>query len=418
MHIFGKYAAPSGATASAQLALPVRPDLLRAFAYCWIVFAALFYAIDQWKVTRLGLTDGIDRPLGWDFINSWSGAFLAWHGKAQLVYDWNAFHAFQQSLAGGPIDSFHYSYPPSLLALTAPFAFLPYVLALAAWLIASWLCFYAALRLAMPREALLLSLATPALFINAIGGQNGAWSAALLGGGLGLLERRPVVAGMLFGLFVYKPHLALLIPVALIAGRQWRALIAAGFTAVIVIALSVVLFGPDLWADWLRNVAVLRVSFLERGDGVWHRMISVFVFTRHLGFDLTAAYGAQMAAAVTTAALVGYAWLRNVPVPGRNALLVLGTFLVTPYLHDYDLVVGAFVAAWLMVQAEERPELQRQAFLGSALILLMPLLISPLAKLTGFSFGPVFIVPVFLIALRMAFAQRRATMAVPAATAI
>src|SRR5450759_1306515 len=111
---------------------------------------------------------------------------------------------------------------------------------------------------------------------SAIGGQNGAWSAALLGGGLSLLERRPVAAGMLFGLFVYKPHLALLIPVALIAGRQWRALIAAGVTTVIVLALSVVLFGPDVWADWLRNVSVLREAFLERGDGVWHRMLSVF----------------------------------------------------------------------------------------------------------------------------------------------
>jgi arabinofuranan 3-O-arabinosyltransferase len=412
MHIFRKSAAPSGAVSSA---LPMRPDLLRAFAYCWVALAAVFYAIDQWTVTRQGLTDGIDRPLGWDFINSWSGAYLAWHGKARLVYDWNAFHAFQQSLVGGPIDSFHYSYPPTLLALSAPFAFLPYVPALAAWLVASWLCFYAALRLAMPRGALLLSLATPALFINAIGGQNGAWSAALLGGGLSLLERRPVAAGMLFGLFVYKPHLALLIPVALIAGRQWRALIAAGVTAVIVLALSVVLFGPDVWADWLRNVSVLREAFLERGDGVWHRMLSVFVFTRHLGFDLTAAYGAQMAAAVMTAAIVGYVWMHDVPAPGRNALLVLGTCLVTPYLHDYDLVFGAFVAAWLMAQAVDRPELQRQAFLASALILLLPFASSLLAKLTGFSFGPVFIVPAFVIALRMAFAQRHAMTAVPAA---
>ena len=386
----------------------MRPDLLRAFAYCWIALAVVFYAIDQWTVTRQGLTDGIDRPLGWDFINSWSGAYLAWHGNARLVYDWNAFHAFQQSLVGGPIDFFHYSYPPALLVLSAPFAFLPYVPALAAWLIASWLCFYAALRRVMPRGTLLLSLATPALFINAIGGQNGAWSAALLGGGLSLLERRPVVAGMLFGLFVYKPQLGLLIPIALIAGQQWRALVAAGVTAIMIVALSVVLFGPDIWSDYLRNVSVLRQAFLERGDGVWHRMISVFVFTRHLGFDLTAAYGSQMVTAVTSATLVGYAWMRNVPMPGRNALLVLGTLLVTPYLHDYDLVVGAFVVAWLMEQAEERPELLRQAFLGSALIFLMPLLTSPLAHLTGFSFGPVFIVPVFVIALRMAFAQRHA----------
>jgi hypothetical protein len=68
-----------------------------------------------------------------------------------------------------------------------------------------------------------------------------------------------------------------------------------------------------------------------------------------------------------------------------------------------------------MAQAVDRPELQRQAFLASALILLLPFASSLLAKLTGFSFGPVFIVPAFVIALRMAFAQRHAMTAVPAA---
>jgi arabinofuranan 3-O-arabinosyltransferase len=130
-------AAPPAATPR----LLVRPDLLRALAHCWIVLAAIFYAIDQWRVTRVGLTDGIDRPLGWDFIHTWAGAYLAWHGKTEVIYDWNAFHAFQQSVAGAPIDFFHYGYPPVLLVLSAPFGFLPYVTALAAWLIASWACF-------------------------------------------------------------------------------------------------------------------------------------------------------------------------------------------------------------------------------------------------------------------------------------
>ena len=70
-------------------------------------------------------------------------------------------------------------------------------------------------------------LAAPAVFINAVGGQNGTWTAALFGGGLSLLERRPLLAGGLLGLLIYKPQLALLIPVALLAGRHWRAFAAA-----------------------------------------------------------------------------------------------------------------------------------------------------------------------------------------------
>jgi hypothetical protein len=40
---------------------------------------------------------------------------------------------------------------------------------------------------------------------------------------LSLLERRPLLAGGLLGLLIYKLQLGLLIPVALLAGRHWRA---------------------------------------------------------------------------------------------------------------------------------------------------------------------------------------------------
>src|SRR5258707_10279692 len=105
-----------------------------------------------------------------------------------------------------------------------PLGLMAYVPALLAWLAAGWYAFYRALRLAMPGQGtLLLALAAPAVFINAVGGQNGTWTAALFGGGLGLLERRPLLAGGLLGLLIYKPQLGLLIPVALLAGRHWRA---------------------------------------------------------------------------------------------------------------------------------------------------------------------------------------------------
>ena len=65
----------------------------------------------------------------------------------------------------------------------------------------------------------MLALAFPATFINLFHGQNGFLNAALLGAALLALDRRPVVAGILFGLLSYKPHLGLLVPLALLAGR-------------------------------------------------------------------------------------------------------------------------------------------------------------------------------------------------------
>ena len=65
---------------------------------------------------------------------------------------------------------------------------------------------------------MLLALAYPAVLINIGHGQNGFLTAALLGGALVILDRRPIVAGILFGLLVYKPQFGLMIPLALIAG--------------------------------------------------------------------------------------------------------------------------------------------------------------------------------------------------------
>jgi alpha-1,2-mannosyltransferase len=74
---------------------------------------------------------------------------------------------------------------------------------------------------------LFATLAFPAVFINAMHGQNGFLTAALRGGGLLLLERRPLVAGCCFALLAYKPQFAFLIVPALLAGAHWRAMAAA-----------------------------------------------------------------------------------------------------------------------------------------------------------------------------------------------
>jgi Glycosyltransferase family 87 len=197
------------------------PERLRVIVRCWLVIAPIAYLVDLLRQTQDGLTDGIRRAFGDDFINYWSGAYLAFHGRAAEVYDIQAFHAFEQSILGPHIHYYMYSYPPVLLVLTLPLALMPYVPGLGVWLVATWYGFYRTLKLTGSEGVLLLSVATPALFISAVGGQNGAMTAALLGGGLTLLDRRPVVAGVMLGLLAYKPHLALILPFAVIAGRRW-----------------------------------------------------------------------------------------------------------------------------------------------------------------------------------------------------
>ena len=387
--------------------MPAIPRLTIPVARSFVAAASAIYLYDLFRQTRDHLTNGAGRPFGDDFINYWSGAYLAWHGRAAEMYNPAAFHAVEQSVVGASLDAYHYSYPPVLLLLTAPLAFIPYVPALFVWLAAGWFAFYRALSLAMPR-ALLLAFAAPAVFINAVGGQNGTWTAALFGGGLGLLERRPVLAGGSLGLLIYKPQLGLLIPVALLAGRHWRAFAAASVVAGALLAVSALLFGQDVWIAHIRNFGLLRQIILEDGTGVWHRFVSVFVAARRLGAPVEAAYLMQAITGLLACVAVALVWRRDTPAGLKNAVLLLGTCLATPYLQDYDLVIGALVVAWLWQYSIVAEKSERLLQISAGLLLALPLAAAALAHMSGLAFGPLFIIPAFVVALQMSFHARPA----------
>ena len=88
-------------------------------------------------------------------------------------------------------------------SLRLPFvvAAVPYAWGLAIWLVASFAAYLAAIRAILPRQGtLLVAAAFPAVFVNVGHGQNGFLTAALLGGALHWLDRRPWLAGVLIGL--------------------------------------------------------------------------------------------------------------------------------------------------------------------------------------------------------------------------
>ena len=403
----GKNPVRSRAKGSDLLANPAR---LRLISWLWIGLATSAWFIDLLQQTREGLSDGHGRPFGDDFVNYWSGAFLAFQGRVAEIYDFAAFHAFEQSITAQSIQYYHYSYPPVLPLLTLPLAFIPYVPALFVWLGATWYAFYRALKLTGHAGALLLSLAVPALFINAVGGQNGAMTAALLGGGLLLVDRRPVVAGILFGMMIYKPHLAVMLPAALLAGRRWLVVFVTGATAALLVVTSVAVYGVDAWLRYRLSIDVLRAVVLEDGTGVSHRMVSIFVFARHFGAGAAMSYAWQAVGALVAAVFIARAWWPDQPAHIRNAVLLIGTCLATPYLQDYDLVFGAFVVVWLQMAEVDSKVPVRWIRIAIAMVLLLPLANAPLAKFIGLSVGPLVFLPVFaiLIYLGAEYARRRA----------
>ena len=351
-----------------------------AYAVIWITVALAGYLIDLSRQTVDGLTDGDGRPFGDDFVNFWSAAYLAMQGQASTIYDLAGFHRFHTDLLGAEPKWYHYSYPPTLPLLLAPIGLLPYVPGLFVWLLGSAAGFAAGLAAVLPRrQAILAAAATPALFVSFCGGQNGPLTAALLGGGLSVLARWPALAGVLFGLLSFKPQLGLLLPLALLAGREWRAFGWAAATVVIVAAASVLAYGPEIWLAYAEQASLLRTVVLERDEGFWFRMPSTFATARMWGVETAMAYGLQAAVGLTAAACVVAAWWTDCRRTTKYSMLVIGSLMVTPYVADYDMTVLTFVLAWRLAELPERPFLPWEK-LSLVLLLMTPLLAAPMGK--------------------------------------
>ena len=84
-----------------------------------------------------------------------------------------------------------------------------------------------------------------------LAGTNAVLVAALIVGGFALLDTQPLLAGALLGVVIFKPQFFPLLPLALMALQQGRAL--AGMIACrrVLVLASVALFGARLWLDWI-----------------------------------------------------------------------------------------------------------------------------------------------------------------------
>jgi len=374
---------------------------LRWAGWFWGAVALACYLVDLGGQLQLNLTDGDGRAFGDDFVNLWSGARFALDGRAAQVFDFPTFRAFEDALLGGALVPYRYGYPPVHLMLTAPIALLPYVVGLAVWQVGAFAAFAAALRrLVDARTAVLLALVTPAMIVNLIPSQNGTLIAALLGGALCVLDRRPVLAGILIGLISIKPHMALLVPLAFVADGRWRAFWSAAATVIGLAALSILVFGLEPWIGFLTWLDIQRELILERGGWeVWFRMASTFVGMRLLGADIWLAYAVQLAVSAGAAAAVVAVWRSPAPQALKNAVLVVGTLAATPYLQDYDMVVTTFVVVWLFQEARAHPDLAPSRWtVASVLALwLYPVLTAALGYNFSLSLGG----PVMVWALAM-----------------
>jgi len=305
--------------------------------------------------TQRGGVDANGFLIGTDFISFWTSGRMLVAGTN--VYDTAAHVAVQREFYAMPGEYTAFFYPPGFLPFVWPLGLLPYFPALAAWLGLTGAAFLAAVRawfreLGLKGPALVLVAAFPPVFVTLTHGQTSFLVAALLGGGLLLVGRRPWLAGILIGLATIKPQFGLLVPLALLASGQWRTIAGAGAAALALTALAAAAFGPQVWADWL---AITRTASTATADGNigFAKMVSVFAGLSLVGVPAAAAIAVQVATSLALAAAVVVAGWRRAFTPGLAALVLAGAPLATPFVLDYDMVLTAFPLAFLFARARE-----------------------------------------------------------------
>ena len=363
-----------------------------------VVYPKLFLTVYlvsaiAWLMSSKGLVDPAGHPIGADFIDPWSASWLTLHGAPAAVYDVARLWSVERSAVASPAVGFAgFHYPPMYLLAILPLALAPYVWSLLAWTAATFAAYLGVMwKIDPERDSLWLAIAFPGAMVNLTNGQNGFITLGLLGAALLTLERRPILAGVMFGLMSYKPQYGVLVPIFLIAtsaslesppktiaAGRWRAIGSASVTVVLFAALSLAIFGEQSWQAFFTSVSFTRHVVLEQGGSGFEKLQSAFAAARLWGFSVAAAYSFQFAvSSITVFALI---WIcrRTAKFELHAAALATGILLATPYMMDYDLVVLALPIAWVAIEGRRSGFLPWEKSL-LAFVWLLPLFARSLA---------------------------------------
>jgi hypothetical protein len=366
-------------------------SLKRVTVYPRICFVVFLLTAVVWIMASHNMVDRQGKPLGADFIQFWSASKLALTGHAADSYNFARLFAQEQIAIPASKNVIPWSYPPSLFLVVLPLGLLPYVAAWAVWEAVGVTTFLLVFHkmfadVKVRRVALWCVLGFPGFWVTLNGGQNGFLTGALAGGAMLALPKRPVLAGCLIGLLTFKPHLAVLFPLALVLVGAWRALAAAVVTGEAFLAAGTWVAGVASLKAFFANAGTARM-FLESGAAPLEKMPTVFVLVKLLGGPNAVSYAVHGVVALVAIAALVWVWRGSKDWGLRGASLLTATFLVSPYSFDYDLVWLAFPIAWLaLIGLRDGWLAGEREVLVAAWVL--PVVLAPWTKMLGFQFGP------------------------------
>jgi hypothetical protein len=343
-----------------------------------------------WGRPQLGrrCTLALDPEPESDFLVFYAASSLAWSKQPEGVYDIRMKTEEEKILQD--CNPRPFLYPPTYLVMILPLVLVSFYPSLLIWNALTLAGFLAVMRRVCVHNLIIwVSLAFPGVFQSVIRGQNACLSTFFVGAGILLLKESPFVAGLCLGLMCYKPTLFPLIPLALLAGRHWRALAGCATSVVMLILISVIIFGPDIWLAYARQLSLISAKMRPGSCFGTPLQFSVTFFgsAAFLAGVPSLARWFQGLIMVIMALIVTWSWSRPGPLIFKGSILVGGMLLFPPHALIYDLTLLALPQAWLAREGHSKGWMSSEIpLLATAYTL--PASAPFLAALTGLPFAP------------------------------
>jgi hypothetical protein len=159
------------------------------------------------------------------------------------------------------------------------------------------------------------------------------------------------------GCLTYKPQWGILVPVALIAAKKWRAVVSSIATTAILAGISIIAFGVAAWSALPRELlarAAVNLSLDPGGGhlgldprGQWRYHQTIFGLIHSLHGTAFTAWLAQGVATLGCGIIVWLVWRFPARYALQAATLSAAVLVAAPHAFGYDMVAIAIPVAFL-----------------------------------------------------------------------
>jgi hypothetical protein len=286
-----------------------------------------------------------------DFLNLYTGASLAREGHFADLHDPAVQLARERQILPQLTTVVPFVRPGFYAMILAPMAWLPYHAAFAVWITVQCalllVCWAWGWRRFGPDALVFAALFLPAQ-LGIATGQDCVMVLAVFIAAFVLAERqRRFASGAVLALLLWKFHLVLLWPVALLVQKRWRMLAGFGAAAAAEVLACVALAGPGVIRSY---AALLTNKNLDHLSPSPELMISGQGLLANLGIESTVALFAVSAPVVLV-----FLWaVRDASLWKMFTLTPVASLWVVPHVYGYDASV-LLLAIWLTIFRADRP---------------------------------------------------------------